>query len=140
MKNGSGVKFKLSTDFNSSSVSNDMNDAKNMLFHLHSHPWNTNFGETKASGNYKEYNQVSSGKSISNYYTDGDVWTLNNIYNAYRKANPNKRFESYPRAYIYYSGDKGQKSQLYEYDLKRARFNPIFTPTYEQIKNRIYRK
>ena len=140
MKNGSGVKFKLSTDFNSSSVSNDMNDAKNMLFHLHSHPWNTNFGETKASGNYKEYNQVSSGKSISNYYTDGDVWTLNNIYNAYKKANPNKRFESYPRAYIYYSGDKGQKSQLYEYDLKRARFNPIFTPTYEQIKNRIYRK
>ena len=98
IRNSSGTQFKLSTNFSTGSVSNDMSDAINILFHLHSHPWNTNSNGTKASGNYNEYNRVSSGRAISNYYTDGDVWTLNDIYNEYQKANPNKRFENYPRA------------------------------------------
>ena len=140
VKNNSGVTFKLSTNFNNESVSNESNDAQNMLFHLHNHPWGTNLNGTKASGNYKEYNRVPSGEKVSNYYTNSDLWTLNNIYNTYKEANPKKSIESYPKTYIYYSGDKNQKKQLYEYNLKRARFNPLYTPTYEQIKNQVYKK
>ena len=61
-----------------------------MLFHLHNHPWGTNLNGTKASGNYKEYNRVPSGEKVSNYYTNSDLWTLNNIYNTYKEANPKK--------------------------------------------------
>lgn len=111
-----------------------------MLFHLHNHPWGTNLNGTEASGNYDEYNRVPSGEKVSYYYANSDLWTLNNIYNAYKEANPKKSIESYPKTYIYYSGDKNQKKQLYEYNLKRARFNPLYTPTYEQIKNKVYKK
>lgn len=46
----------------------------------------------------------------------------------------------YPKTYIYYSGDKKQKSQLYQYDLSSPRFNTLFTPNYIQILNKIYRQ
>ena len=121
VKNNSGVTFKLSTNFNDESVSNDSNDAQNMLFHLHNHPWGTNLNGTKASGNYDEYNRVPSGEEFS-HYNYNDLLTLNNIYNAYKKANPKKSIESYPKAYIYYSGDKNQEKQLYESLLSKEIF------------------
>ena len=45
----------------------------------------------------------------------------------------------YPKTYIYYSGDKKQKSQLYQYDLDRSKFDPYFNPNYKQIKHKVYK-
>lgn len=65
------------------------------------------------------------------------IYTLN-LY--YQKAHPNYGSSRYPKAYIYYSGDKKQKSQLYQYDLSSPKFNTLFTPNYIQILNKIYRQ
>ena len=45
----------------------------------------------------------------------------------------------YPKTYIYYPGDKKQKSQLYQYDLDRSKFDPYFNPNYKQIKHKVYK-
>lgn len=45
----------------------------------------------------------------------------------------------YPKAYIYYPGDKKQKSQLFQYDLDRSKFDPYFNPNYKQIKHKVYK-
>ena len=138
VKTSSGNIFKLRTDFDTESVGNDAQNNKSMLFHLHSHPWGSNPSGTKASGNYKEYQEIAPGKKV--IILDSDIWTLNNIYNDYQKAHPNYGSSRYPKAYIYYPGDKKQKSQLYQYDLSSPKFNTLFTPNYIQILNKIYRQ
>ena len=138
VKTNSGNIFKLRTDFDTESVGNNAKNNKSMLFHLHSHPWGSNPSGTKASGNYKEYQEIAPGKKV--IILDSDIWTLNNIYNDYQKAHPNYGSSRYPKAYIYYPGDKKQKSQLYQYDLSSPRFNTLFTPNYIQILNKIYRQ
>ena len=140
IKTNSGVSFKLNTDFDAESATNDASNYKSMFFHLHNHPWGTNVSGTKASGSYSEYQKISSGQKVSGHYSKGDIWMLNNIYNAYKEANPNLEFSKYPKAFIYYSGDKKQRSQLYQYDLMHSKLNPIYNPNYKQIKLRIYKK
>ena len=43
---------------------------------LLSHPWGSNEGFTRASGNYKEYKRTPSGELVEGVYRSGDVWTL----------------------------------------------------------------
>ena len=140
IKTNSGVSFKLNTDFDVESATSDASNYKSMFFHLHNHPWGTNVSGTKASGSYREYQKISSGQKVSGHYNKGDIWMLNNIYNAYKEANPNLEFSKYPKAYIYYAGDKKQESQLYQYDLMHSKLDPVYNPNYKQIKLRIYKK
>ena len=46
-------------------------------------------------------------------------------------------YDNYPKAYIYYAGDKNQKKQLFQYDLNYPRLSPIYSPTYQQIKQKV---
>ena len=142
VKDKRNVNFIVRTDFSTGGVGVDEEYYANMIFHLHNHPWGSNDFKkgTRASGDYKAYKRVASGERVANYYTEGDVWTLNNIYIGYNQAHPNTALNKYPKAYIYYSGDKRQRSQLYQYDLNSPRFNPMYNPTYKEIKKYIYKK
>ena len=142
VKDKRNVNFIIRTDFSTGGVGVDEEYYANMIFHLHNHPWGSNDFKkgTRASGDYKAYKRVASGERVANYYTEGDVWTLNNIYIGYNQAHPNTALNKYPKAYIFYSGDKRQRSQLYQFDLNSPRFNPIYNPTYKEIKKYIYKK
>ena len=141
-RNKSKDLFLIGTNYDRESVSKNNNEStyKNMLFHIHSHPKNTNLGNTRASGNYQAYKRAVSGHSYESYYCSGDVWTLNNMYISYQKQHPNLNIEEYPRAWIYYAGDKSQHKQLYQYDLNSSKFNVNFNPDYNQIRRRVYEK
>ncbi len=139
IKNNSGVSFKLKTNFNEESVTNESKNYAFLLFHLHNHPWGSNSSGAKASGNYEEYKNIPPDQNIEECYKNGDIWRLDEIFKAYKKAHPNAELGKYPKAYIYYPGDKKQKSQLFQYDLSHARFTPCFSPNYEQIKYKVYK-
>ena len=139
VKNRSGVSFKLKTNFEEGSVGNDAKNNSFILFHLHNHPWGSNPFGTKASGNYEDYKKLSPGKDVDGFYTKGDIWRLNDMYNDYKKAHPSLELSKYPKVYIYYPGDKKQKSQLFQYDLDRSKFDPYFNPNYKQIKHKVYK-
>lgn len=139
IKNNSGVSFKLKTNFNEESVTNESKNYAFLLFHLHNHPWGSNSSGAKASGNYEEYKNIPPDQNIEECYKNGDIWRLDDIFKAYKKAHPNAELGKYPKAYIYYPGDKKQKSQLFQYDLSHARFTPCFSPNYEQIKYKVYK-
>lgn len=139
IKNNSGVSFKLKTNFNEESVTNESKNYAFLLFHLHNHPWGSNSSGAKASGNYEEYKNIPPDQNIEECYKNGDIWRLDEIFKAYKKAHPNAELGKYPKAYIYYPGDKKQKSQLFQYDLSHARFTPCFSPNYEQIKHKVYK-
>lgn len=131
------VEFKLHSDFSTSSVSLDTKDYKDQVFQLHNHPRGSNPNNTKASGDYDAYKQTKPNQAVQSYYAEGDLWTLNNVYNAYKQNHPKAMLSEYPKAYIYYFGDNKQQPQLYQYDLGRLRFRVIYKPSYQQIKNRV---
>ena len=137
LQKNNSVEFKLHSDFNTSSVSLDTKDYKDQVFQLHNHPRGSNPNNTKASGDYDAYKQTKSNQAVQSYYAEGDLWTLNNVYNAYKQNHPKAMLSEYPKAYIYYSGDNKQQPQLYQYDLGRSRFRVIYKPSYQQIKNRV---
>ncbi len=80
-----GVVFKLNSDFQSTAGVNLVNAGK-FLFMLHSHPWGSNEGVTRASGKYNECKNTPAGELVKQYYRDGDVWTLDDIYGRYKQA------------------------------------------------------
>lgn len=137
LQKNNSVEFKLHSDFNTSSVSLDTKDYKDQVFQLHNHPRGSNPNNTKASGDYDAYKQTKPNQAVQSYYAEGDLWTLNNVYNAYKQNHPKAMISEYPKAYIYYSGDNKQQPQLYQYDLGRLRFRVIYKPSYQQIKNRV---
>ena len=137
LQKNNSVEFKLHSDFNTSSVSLDTKDYKDQVFQLHNHPSGSNPNNTKASGDYDAYKQTKPNQAVQSYYAEGDLWTLNNVYNAYKQNHPKAMISEYPKAYIYYSGDNKQQPQLYQYDLGRLRFRVIYKPSYQQIKNRV---
>ena len=133
-----GVVFKLNSDFQSTADVNTVNAGK-FLFMLHSHPWGSNEGVTRASGNYNEYKNTPAGELVKQYYRDGDVWTLDAIYGRYRKDHLRQTLDNYPKAFIYYAGDSKQAKQLYQYNLQKSKINPIFNPSYQRIRKYVYR-
>ena len=133
-----GVVFKLNSDFQSTADVNTVNAGK-FLFMLHSHPWGSNEGVTRASGNYNEYKNTPAGELVKQYYRDGDVWTLDAIYGRYRQDHPRQTLDNYPKAFIYYAGDSKQAKQLYQYNLQKSKINPIFNPSYQRIRKYVYR-
>ena len=137
LQKNNSVEFKLHSDFSTSSVSLDTKDYKDQVFQLHNHPRGSNPNNTKASGDYDAYKQTKPNQAVQSYYAEGDLWTLNNVYNAYKQNHPKAMISEYPKAYIYYSGDNKQQPQLYQYDLGRSRFRVIYKPSYQQIKNRV---
>ena len=137
LQKNNSVEFKLHSDFNTSSVSLDTKDYKDQVFQLHNHPRGSNPNNTKASGDYDAYKQTKPNQAVQSYYAEGDLWTLNNVYNAYKQNHPKAMISEYPKAYIYYSGDNKQQPQLYQYDLGRLRFRVIYKPSCQQIKNRV---
>lgn len=137
LQKNNSVEFKLHSDFNTSSVSLDTKDYKDQVFQLHNHPSGSNPNNTKASGDYDAYKQTKPNQAVQSYYAEGDLWTLNNVYNAYKQNHPKAMISEYPKAYIYYSGYNKQQPQLYQYDLGRSRFRVIYKPSYQQIKNRV---
>ena len=141
IKSKRNVNFVIKTDFNSEKVSHDPRYSASLIFRLHSHPWGSNDFKTgtMASGDYVGYKRVAGGETVEGYYTKGDLWTLNNIYVIYKQTHPKTDLNRFPRAYIYYSGDKHQKEQVYQYDLNRPKFNTIYSPTYKQIKHKVYK-
>ena len=80
---------------------------------------------------------MNGGQKISKLYAKGDVWTLNDIYLNYQKYHPSIQPNKYPPAFIYYAGDCNQESQLYQYDLSIAKFNVIYQPSIQQIRQTI---
>ena len=137
LQKNNSVEFKLHSDFNTSSVSLDTKDYKDQVFQLHNHPRGSNPNNTKAFGDYDAYKQTKPNQAVQSYNAEGDLWTLNNVYNAYKQNHPKAMLSEYPKAYIYYSGDNKQQPQLYQYDLGRSRFRVIYKPSYQQIKNRV---
>ena len=137
LQKNNSVEFKLHSDFSTSSVSLDTKDYKDQVFQLHNHPRGSNPNNTKASGDYDAYKQTKPNQAVQSYYAEGDLWTLNNVYNAYKQNHPKAMISEYPKAYIYYSGYNKQQPQLYQYDLGRLRFRVIYKPSYQQIKNRV---
>ena len=133
-----GVVFKLNSDFQSTADVNTVNAGK-FLFMLHSHPWGSNEGVTRASGNYNEYKNTPAGELVKQYYRDGDVWTLDAIYGRYRQDHLRQTLDNYPKAFIYYAGDSKQAKQLYQYNLQKSKINPIFNPSYQRIRKYVYR-
>ena len=138
-KSNIGTEFKIHSDFSVSSVSLDVTDYKNMVFQLHNHPWGSNPNKTMASGNYDAYKRTKPNAVVPGYYAEGDLWTLNNIYNSYKQNHPKASLSMYPKSYIYYSGDQKQQPQLYQYDLRRSKFGTIYKPNYQDIKRRIHK-
>ena len=57
------------------------------------------------------------------------ILILGIYYLRYRYVN----IEEYPRAWIYYAGDKSQHKQLYQYDLNSSKFNVSVNPDYNQL-------
>ena len=137
LQKNNSVEFKLHSDFSTSSVSLDTKDYKDQVFQLHNHPRGSNPNNTKASGDYDAYKQTKPNQAVQSYNAEGYLWTLNNVYNAYKQNHPKAMLSEYPKAYIYYSGDNKQQPQLYQYDLGRLRFRVIYKPSYQQIKNRV---
>ena len=134
---GNDHQFKIKSSLSDCSVSETSKNDANITFHLHSHPKNSNISGTKASGDYKAYKRLEEGQKIESIYCVGDIWVLDNIYKRYQKAHPTTPIYNYPKAYIYYAGDNLQSNQLYQYNLHSSRFNPIYKPTYQQIKQRV---
>ena len=126
--------YKVVNSKEGGAVYNDVADYQYELFHLHSHPRNSNTGETKASGDYNGYQKYQEGKMLDKLYATGDIWVLNNLYNSYQKKYPASPLTDYPKAYIYYAGDNLQQRQLYQYDLSNSRFNVVYNPSYSLIK------
>lgn len=135
---GGGV-FKLNSDFQSKTAGVNLVNAGNFLFMLHSHPWGSNEGVTRASGNYNEYKNTPAGELVEQPYRDGDVWTLDDIYGRYKQDHPRQTLDNYPKAFIYYAGDSKQAKQLYQYNLQKSKINPIFNPSYQRIRKYVYR-
>ena len=133
-----GVVFKLNSDFQLTADVNTVNAGK-FLFMLYSHPWGSNEGVTRASGNYNEYKNTPAGELVKQYYRDGDVWTLDAIYGRYRQDHLRQTLDNYPKAFIYYAGDSKQAKQLYQYNLQKSKINPIFNPSYQRIRKYVYR-
>ena len=134
-----GVVFKLNSDFQSKTAGVNLVNAGKFLFMLHSHPWGSNERVTRASGNYNEYKNTPAGELVKQYYRDGDVWTLDDIYGRYRQDHPRQTLDNYPKAFIYYAGDSKQAKQLYQYNLQKSKINPIFNPSYQRIRKYVYR-
>ena len=133
-----GVVFKLNSDFQSTAGVNLVNAGK-FLFMLHSHPWGSNEGVTRASGKYNECKNTPAGELVKQYYRDGDVWTLDDIYGRYKQAHPHQVLNNYPKAFIYYAGDSKQAKQIYQYNLQKSKINPVFNPSFQRIRNYVYR-
>lgn len=106
---------------------------------LHSHPWGSNEGFTRASGNYKEYKRTPSGELVEGVYRSGDVWTLDKIYGEYQQYHPNQQLPQYPKAFIYYAGDTKQAKQVYQYDLQYSKLRTVFNPSYQNIRSYVYK-
>ena len=134
-----GVVFKLNSDFQSKTAGVNLVNAGKFLFMLHSHPWGSNERVTRASGNYNEYKNTPAGELVKQYYRDGDVWTLDAIYERYRQDHLRQTLDNYPKAFIYYAGDSKQAKQLYQYNLQKSKINPIFNPSYQRIRKYVYR-
>lgn len=135
--------FLIGTNYSEESVNrnNNENIYRNMIFCIHSHPKNSNeVGGTKASGNYQMYKRCISGKEYETFYFNGDVWALNNVYIIYQQHHPNMSTDNYPKAWIYYAGDKSQQKQLYQYNLNSPKFNVRYNPDYNQIRRKVYGK
>ena len=140
IRNKSTNLYLVGTNYSNEYVSRNNNEStyKNMLFHLHSHPWGSNYTDGAcASGKYSEYKNVAINQRVSKHYQKGDIWILNNMYNAFKQEHPSTPFNDYPKAYIYYSGDTKQHPQLFQYDLERAKFNTWYNPTYEQVRRKV---
>ena len=134
-----GVVFKLNSDFQSKTAGVNLVNAGKFLFMLHSHPWGSNEGVTRASGNYNEYKNTPAGELVEQPYRDGDVWTLDDIYGRYKQDHPRQTLDNYPKAFIYYAGDSKQAKQLYQYNLQKSKINPIFNPSYQRIRKDVYK-
>ena len=134
-----GVVFKLNSDFQSKTADVNTVNAGKFLFMLHSHPWGSNKGVTRASGNYNEYKNTPAGELVEQPYRDGDVWTLDDLYGRYKQDHPRQTLDNYPKAFIYYAGDSKQAKQLYQYNLQKSKINPIFNPSYQRIRKYVYR-
>ena len=138
-KNKNGVTFKLNSDFSEKGANVRYINEKNLIFMLHSHPWGSNEGFTRASGNYKEYKRTPSGELVEGVYRSGDVWTLDKIYGEYQQYHPNQQLPQYPKAFIYYAGDTKQAKQVYQYDLQYSKLRPVFNPSYQKIRSYVYK-
>ena len=134
-----GVVFKLNSDFQSKTAGVNLVNAGKFLFMLHSHPWGSNKGVTRASGNYNEYKNTPAGELVEQPYRDGDVWTLDDLYGRYKQDHPRQTLDNYPKAFIYYAGDSKQAKQLYQYNLQKSKINPNFNPSYQRIRKYVYR-
>ena len=138
-KNKNGVTFKLNSDFSEKGANVRYINEKNLIFMLHSHPWGSNEGFTRASGNYKEYKRTPSGELVEGVYRSGDVWTLDKIYSEYQQSHPDQQLPQYPKAFIYYAGDTKQAKQVYQYDLQYSKLRTVFNPSYQNIRSYVYK-